>query len=122
MHATLFRIFNCRIAAIALVAISAMSGWSAAWAASGQIIKWVDEKGVTHYGDRLPPQYAGRDNSTISHQGVLLKRNLPAKPQDANADADKEKTLDQKRRDHALLATYSTEQEIDLARDRNMQT
>lgn len=84
----------------------------------GSIIKWVDDKGVTHYGDSLPAQYTGRDNSVINSQGVTIRHNeavsLDKKSQDQS-------TLDQLRRDRALLATFTTTQEIDLARDRNLQ-
>ena len=27
--------------------------------------KWVDENGVTHYGDRIPPQYAKQDAGAV---------------------------------------------------------
>jgi len=37
-----------RTTAIALLAL-------AAWAAHGQVYKWVDEKGVTHYSETPPP-------------------------------------------------------------------
>ncbi|HEX5538560.1 MAG TPA: DUF4124 domain-containing protein [Methylophilaceae bacterium] len=85
---------------------------------NGTIIKWVDEKGVTHYGDSLPAQYSGHDNSVINSQGVLLKRNQAAHAGEKPAD---QATLDQQRRDRALLATFTTADEIDLARDRNLQ-
>ncbi|HEX5539815.1 MAG TPA: DUF4124 domain-containing protein [Methylophilaceae bacterium] len=86
--------------------------------ATGTIIKWVDEKGVTHYGDSLPAQYSGHDNSVINSQGVLLRRNQPTHTSEKPAD---QATLDQQRRDRALLATFTTADEIDLARDRNLQ-
>lgn len=85
---------------------------------TGSIIKWVDDKGVTHYGDSLPAQYSGRDNSVINSQGILIKRNQSVKADEKLQD---EVSVEQQRRDRALLATFTTEQEIDLARDRNMQ-
>lgn len=85
---------------------------------SGSIIKWVDEKGVTHYGDRMPAKDSGRNNSVINSQGIVLKRNQAA---DVNKKIHDQATLDQQRRDRALLATFTTEEEIDLARDRNTQ-
>ena len=86
---------------------------------SGNIIKWVDEKGVTHYGDSMPAQAAGRDSSVLNNQGVVIQRNKPgiaAKPEEDKA------LIDQLRRDRALRAAYSSEQDIDAARDRNLQT
>jgi hypothetical protein len=85
---------------------------------TGSIVKWVDEKGVTHYGDNMPAQYSGRDNSVINSQGILIKRNQAASVSEKLQD---EASIDEQRRDRALLATFTTEQEIDLARDRNTQ-
>jgi len=85
----------------------------------GSIIKWVDEKGVTHYGDRMPVQDANRNNSVLNKQGLVVKRNQPAaavKPEQDQA------SVDQQRHDRALRAAFSNEQEIDSARDRNLQT
>src|SRR5665647_1355898 len=85
----------------------------------GSIIKWVDEKGVTHYGDRMPVQDANRNNSVLNKQGLVVKRNQPSalvKPEQDQA------SVDQQRHDRALRAAFSNEQEIDSARDRNLQT
>lgn len=86
--------------------------------AHAKIVKWVDEKGVTHYGDQLPSQYAGHSNSEISRRGIILKQN---KPVDTNAAQLNQEKLEQDKKDKALLASYTTVQEIDLARDRNLQ-
>jgi hypothetical protein len=85
----------------------------------GSIIKWVDEKGVTHYGDRMPVQDANRNNSVLNNQGLVVQRDQPAtvvKPEQDQA------SIDQQRHDRALRAAFSNEQEIDAARDRNLQT
>ncbi len=94
-----------------------------AYAESGKIIKWVDEKGVTHYGDSMPAQEAGRGNSVINAQGRVVQRNQPFQPQaktPATENPDKV-AMEQQRRDRTLRAAYTTENEIDLARDRNLQ-
>ncbi|MEO8418980.1 MAG: DUF4124 domain-containing protein [Methylophilaceae bacterium] len=94
-----------------------------AYAEGGKIIKWVDEKGVTHYGDSMPAQEAGRGNSVINAQGRVVQRNQPFQPQaktSAAENPDKE-AMEQQRRDRTLRAAYTTENEIDLARDRNLQ-
>lgn len=93
------------------------------YAEGGKIIKWVDEKGVTHYGDSMPAKDAGRDSSLINSRGIEVKRNQPLKSQANNPAAenlDKE-AMEQQRRDRTLRAAYTTENEIDLARDRNLQ-
>lgn len=83
---------------------------------SGKILKWVDEKGVTHYGDTIPPQYSGKSNITISPQGIP-HADTKLKP----AENGSSKESEQSRRDRTLQSVYSSEQEIDLARDRNLQ-
>lgn len=88
-----------------------------AYADGGKIHKWVDDKGVTHYGDKMPAKDANRDNSVLNNQGVVIKRNQVSHQQDVDQSA-----LEQKRRDRALRASYTTEDEIDLARDRSLQT
>lgn len=85
---------------------------------SAKIVKWVDEKGVTHYGDQLPTHYVGLSNSEISQRGILLKKN---KPINTKAEQITQEKREQDKKDKALLDSYTTLQEIDLARDRNLQ-
>lgn len=86
-------------------------------APSGKIIKWVDSKGTTHYGDTPPPEYIN-NNAVISNHGVLLKRNDGKTGQAELSEQD----LEKQRYDRALLASYTSAEEIDLARDRRLQT
>jgi len=93
--------------------------------------KWVDEKGVVHYTDKLPPDQVDKANSQIDKQGVTVKRTEPAPTADqkrAKAEQEaREKQLAKEReltdrRDRALLSTYTMESEIDLARRRALAT
>jgi hypothetical protein len=86
--------------------------------AHSAIVKWKDDKDVTHYGDSKPPQYANRESSEISKQGITLKRFKPVSVQDQAIDAAK---LEQDKKDKALLSAFTNANEIDLARDRNLQ-
>lgn len=86
---------------------------------SGKILKWVDEKGVTHYGDTVPAQYSNRDSTEMNKQGVVIKRNHVINTQSNNND--NQQVLEQQRRDRALKAAYTKEEEIDLAKERNLQ-
>ncbi|HSH97987.1 MAG: DUF4124 domain-containing protein [Methylophilaceae bacterium] len=105
--------------AILIASVLMASNIGASLAADGKkILKWVDDKGVTHYGDSIPSQYADRDNSEINSQGITIRKNhIKPKEQTVLEIANQ----DQTRRDRALLASYTTEQEIDLARDRNLE-
>lgn len=85
---------------------------------TSRIVKWKDEKGVTHYGDKIPPQYADRENSLINRQGVTVKHNKPINYQDQAQDIAK---VERDKKDKALLGAFTNADEIDLARDRNIQ-
>ena len=85
-------------------------------AEGGKIHKWVDDKGVTHYGDKIPAKDVHRDNDVLNNQGVTIRRNQTQRQQESD-----QAQLEQQRRDRALRASYTTEDEIDLARDRHLQ-
>jgi hypothetical protein len=98
--------------------------------AHAEIYKWKDAQGVTHYGDTMPPQAAGRATTEMSKHGMVIKQTpaalTPEQRQSNEAEAvreNKEQQIqtEQKRRDTALLNTYTTPAEIDLARDRNLE-
>ncbi len=89
-----------------------------AYADGTKIVKWVDSSGVTHYGDKLPAQEAGRSNSEMNNQGIVVKQNVIVNKKNDVADQLK---LEQERKDKILLASYTKPEEIDLARDRNLQ-
>lgn len=102
----------------------------ASFPAAAKLYKWVDEKGVTHYGDSIPPQYAKQGNEELNKKGLVIKKTdapltaeqLKAKEEEeAQKKAEEKQKLEQKRRDKALLNTYTNEKEIDLVRDRNLQ-
>lgn len=86
---------------------------------SKRIVKWKDEKGVTHYGDSIPPQYADRDNAIINKQGITVQQNKPNAPH-LSKDEELAKS-EQLKKDRALLGTFSSTAEIDLTRDRNLE-
>ena len=91
--------------------------------------KWVDDKGVTHYGETIPPEYAHRDREELNKAGRVVEKKEVLTPEERHAKEledikkreDDEAVLEQKRRDKALLNTYSSAKEIDLARVRNLQ-
>jgi hypothetical protein len=84
--------------------------------------KWVDENGVTHYGDRIPPQYAKKESSVLNKQGVEIGRNDAQKTPDQLAEEARlhEAALRQKQHDSFLLTTYSTVKDIESLRDERL--
>ena len=100
-------------------------------AAHADTYKWVDDKGVVHYTDKIPPEAINKGNIQLDRQGVAIKRTDPAPtPEQRRAKAEEEARQAQlakerelvDRRDRALLATYTMESEIDLARKRALTT
>ncbi len=97
-------------------------------AVEAKLYKWVDDKGVTHYGEVIPPEYTNKSNVLLSDKGRLIKRNEEInntgrranEEDEAKKRIDNEVKLEQSRKDKALLNTFSNEKEIDLARDRNL--
>lgn len=113
-----------RLWGLMLIAVAAAQP---AWA---KMYKWVDEQGKTHYGDTLPAQYAGQGNAELNKRGMEVKKTEGAlseeqrkarEDEQARLRVEKQKTVDAERRDKALLNTYTTDKEIDLARDRHLQ-
>jgi Domain of unknown function (DUF4124) len=96
--------------------------------AEAKLFKWVDDKGTTHYGEVIPPEYANRDRDALTKSGMIEKRPEKIDPASVRAKVEAEErrkmdnqaTMEQQRRDNALLNTYSNENEIDLARERSL--
>jgi hypothetical protein len=84
--------------------------------------KWVDENGVTHYGDRIPPQYAKKENSILNKQGVEVRRNDAQKTPEQLAEEARlqEAAIRQKQHDSFLLTTYTSVKDIESLRDERL--
>ena len=111
----------CIFRNIALLLLLAIPGVHA----HATMYKWVDEKGVTHYGDSIPPEYRNKANIELNQRGVIIKKNDAAlTPEQIKAKeeelAKRKQEKETNRRDAVLLGTYSNVGEIDLARDRNL--
>ena len=92
-----------------------------AHADSSKIVKWKDASGVTHYGDKMPAQESGRSNSVLNNHGTVIKTNESFNPKDNAQEAEK-LSAEQQRQDKALLASYSSVEEIDMAEKRNLKS
>jgi len=92
--------------------------------------KWYDEKGQVHYGDRVPAEYLHKEYSELNEQGVTVKTSEAMKTEEELLDeqqklkieaaektrriiAERKKTL----RDRVLLDTFTTADDLILARD-----
>jgi hypothetical protein len=116
------------LALLVLIAGATAAGPSSRDAGSKQqVYKWIDEKGVVHYGDAVPPQYADQEKTVLNSQGVSVgtipgKRTPAQLATEATARAADERTREtafqSHQRDQNLLATYLTVGEIEELRDR----
>jgi len=97
---------------------------------AGAAFKCTDAKGITHIGDTPPPGCKEVMMYEVTPSGKVLREIEPTlTPEQAKARADaaeKKKAADaiaaeQKRKDLALLSTYASEKELDVARDRNIE-
>ncbi len=108
---------------IALAALAATLALAPA-ALAQHLYKWTDEKGAVHYTDKAPETRGG---TVLDKQGRPVRTiEPPPTPEQIRArDAEAERQRDAakelettSRRDRALLASYTMESEIDLARAR----
>jgi hypothetical protein len=114
-------------AVVPLLAALALGGG----AAEAAMYKWVDEKGVTHYSDSMPPDAVNKANTELSKQGIPIRKTDPAvtpeqrRAREAEVERQRETAKQQDetaRRDRALLDSYTTESDIDLAKERSLRT
>ena len=91
--------------------------------APGRVLyKWVDADGVTHYGDRIPPEYASQEQHVINSHGIEISHVDAQKSADQLA-ADEQKKADAAQRalrDKNLLSTFASVQEIERLRDQRL--
>ena len=99
----------------------------AAGNAQATMYRWVDSNGRVHYGDTLPSTYQKSGAAEMSKQGNIIRRTQSEAERQAEAEQKAEqKRIDQEQQkqaqlDRALTSTYTTEAEIDLARDRALE-
>jgi len=114
---------------VALILGFALSILTFSLPVSAKLYKWVDDNGVTHYGETIPPEYADKDRAELNQAGRIIKQEIILDPEERRAkeEADAKKreaekaALEKRRHDRTLLSTYSNEKEIDLARSRSLQ-
>jgi len=102
-----------------------------ALAATAEIQRWTDEHGVVHYGDKIPPEYAGRGSVQLNSQGVRVKeksRELTdvERQQESQLQVQQREMARQReeqlRRDRSLIDTYANLDEIKRVRDRALES
>ncbi len=109
------------LAATALAVLSAQAAPSPSSSSKkgGVAYKWVDEQGVVHYGDNIPPQYAQQDRTVLNHEGIAVAHiDAALTPEQAAAAAKKKaESLKQRQHDSFLVSTYTSVADIEALRD-----
>lgn len=94
------------------------------------LYRWVDEQGVTHFGDVVPPQYATSERRVLNAQGVEIDSVAGQSADAASAQAQARRAEEERahaqamhdrERDQHLLATYLSVEEIENLRDRRVE-
>jgi hypothetical protein len=109
-------VLTCLIAALALPARAEQG--------NVRMYKCVDSVGKVYYSDKMNPDCG--QGSELNRQGVVMPKKKkevasPGQPSKTDAEEPRSKTAkEQDRRDRALMATYTSEEEIDAARERSL--
>lgn len=95
---------------------------------AGGLYKWVDEKGQVQFSDKPPPPQNLQKGSLeqLSKRGIVVKKIDPVLTPEQQAAEAKKKELatleaEQRRRDNALMKSYTKPEEVDLLRDRALE-
>jgi len=100
-------------------------------AAAAGTYKWTDEQGVVHYSDKAPAETPAKGATVLDKQGRQVRKiDPPLTPEQIKAKSDEEERAralakakdEQARKDRALMQSYTSESEIDIARNRAIST
>jgi hypothetical protein len=123
-HSHLGRIAMSLMRAVALGAAVTLAAPVAAQMAT---YRCTAKDGRKYYASTIPPQCVGRPVEQLNKQGMVVRRIDPEADEKAKADKaaalakkreDEAANREETRRNRALLATYTSERDIDDARSR----
>lgn len=108
------------------IALAALLATLAFGAHAGQVYKWVDKDGKVHYSNTPPPESAQRERQVLDESGRVTETLDAAKtPEELEAERQRQAELaeqerlrkEQEARDRMLLQTYTSVEEMEMARD-----
>lgn len=111
---------------ILALTVIALLGTALSANAQGKQYRWVDEDGVVHYGDRVPPEYAQQEVDVVSERGIKIEtldarkteEELVEQARREAEEAEARKQAEQSaRRDRMLRDTYTSVADLEQARD-----
>jgi hypothetical protein len=104
------------------LAAAALAAGSPTPGSDKRFYEWIDEQGIKHYGDHIPPEYASQEHRVINAQGVEMERTEAQKTPEQLAEEEQRKAAAAERanRDRNLLNSYASVQEIEHLRDQRL--
>ncbi|WP_410499896.1 DUF4124 domain-containing protein [Chitinibacter sp. S2-10] len=90
-------------------------------AQAAQLYRWVDENGKVQYSDK-PPSGQSKELTELDKQGRARNTGSNLSEAERAAEREKQKQLtEQRRKDKALLQSFSKPEEVDILRDRQLE-
>ncbi|HEY6452409.1 MAG TPA: DUF4124 domain-containing protein [Steroidobacteraceae bacterium] len=115
------------LGAVSLLGVGVVLGPGAALGAGSSsggtpVYRWVDEKGIVHYGDSVPSQYTQTERSVLNDQGVEVGHIEGGKNAAQQAEQTRAENLARQRQQHDqfLLTTYVSAKDIEQLRDERL--
>jgi hypothetical protein len=104
------------------LAAAALAGNTSTSGSDRKVYEWKDENGVTHYGDRIPPEYATQEHRVINGHGIEIEHTEAQKTPEQMAEEERKNSdaAERASRDRNLLASYGSVQEIEHLRDQRI--
>lgn len=108
------------------IIVFALSGITLSGSVQARMKCWTNHEGVKECGDKIPPEFAQKGHQEIGKGGIVREETERAKTKEeleeekrlAAIEAEREKQEEeQKKLDKILLETFSTESDIERARD-----
>ncbi|HEY8052970.1 MAG TPA: DUF4124 domain-containing protein [Steroidobacteraceae bacterium] len=85
----------------------------------GVAYRWVDEQGVVHYGDHVPPEDTSKERAIINGRGVEVGHLDAQKSADQIAADERTRAAAVRKKEHDsfLMTTYTSVKDIEGLRD-----
>lgn len=115
--------------ALAAVAVPSFVG-AQQKAHPAKLYSWVDEKGLVHYGDSVPPEYSKSERNVLNKDGVKVGFEEGELTPEKRAEQERVKAVEEKERlareeksrhDNMLIETYLSVADIEDLRDRRLE-
>lgn len=109
-----------------LIIVASLAGLVAPGSVQARMKCWTNNEGIKECGDKVPPEYAQKGHQKLDKRGLVREETERAKTEEeiaaekrlAKLEAEKKKKEEaQKNRDHILLQTFSSVEDIERARD-----